>query len=110
MALKFCGMPRLKPEPFRRSERIDDNTITLRIAFYGIEQDRRRTPSFVDDVGNAADLQVPIRPFDRPDFTELVGLLEPTSYAIGLFHFLTTNSVPTVSVVPKVPMVSNFRT
>ena len=83
-----------QPEPLGRTQRIDQNAITLRITFYGIEQHRRRATAFVDDIGDTADLQIPIGPFDGPDFAELIGLLEPTSQAVWLFHEFTLTLQP----------------
>jgi len=73
-------------EPPGRSQRIDQNAITLRITFYGVEQHRRRAAPLVDDVRDTADFQIPIGAFDCPDLAELLGLFEPASQAVWLFH------------------------
>src|SRR6476646_3125646 len=73
-------------EPLGRSQRIDQNAITLRITFHGVEQHRRRAAPFVDDVRDTADFQIPIGPLDGANFAEPIGLLEPTSQTVWLFH------------------------
>src|SRR5678816_793484 len=73
-------------QPLGRTQRVDQNAITLRITFCGVEQHRRRTTPLVDDVRDPANFQIPVGAFDGADLAKLVGLFEPTPQAVWLFH------------------------